>query len=268
MKQTKQAVHHCWNAASCGETQCRHGSAGEACANEAAMRDALEPYIPPFADFASARDKKVLEIGVGLGADHCSFAKAGARLTGADLTERAIQHTTQRLTAFGLQSQLRTVDAKDLPFRGESFDIVCACGVLHHSPDTPKATDEVWRVLRPGGCARITVHDTHSMVGCMLRLRCALLGGRPLRWLADVCAEHLHSPRTKADTVAQAQQLFKRFTRVEIETVPTHGELLTSDAGQRHRGMLLNIAKAIWRRWFIRTFLPRHGLFLLAPATK
>ena len=48
----------------------------------------------------------------------------------------------------------------------------------------------------------------------------------------------------------------------------THGDLLTSDAGQRHRGALLTIAKALWPRWLIRTFLPRHGLFLLARAIK
>ena len=212
--------------------------------------------------------RDVLEVGVGLGADHQRFAAVGACLTGVDLTERAVAHTGQRLAASGLSSHLQPADAENLPFANDSFDIVYSWGVLHHSPNTPKAIDEVWRVLRPGGSARVMVYHTHSMVGYMLWIRYALLAGRPGRSLADIYAQHLESPGTKAYTVAQAHKLFARFSKVEIETVLTHGDLLASAAGQRHRGLLLTIAKAVWPRWLIRTFLPGHGLFLLARATK
>ena len=94
---------------------------------------------------------KVLEIGVGLGADHHQFAAAGAELFGIDLTERAIAHTQHRLTVFGLKSDLAVGDAENLNFPDESFDKVYSWGVLHHSPDTPKAIAEVWRVLKRGG---------------------------------------------------------------------------------------------------------------------
>jgi hypothetical protein len=102
----------------------------------------------------------------------------------------------------------------------------------------------------------------------MLWLRYALLAGRPGRSLADIYAHHLESPGTKAYTVDQARGLFGRFRQVEIETVLTHGDLLTSDAGQRHRGPLLSIAKALWPRRLIRAVLPRDGLFLLVRARK
>ena len=48
----------------------------------------------------------------------------------------------------------------------------------------------------------------------------------------------------------------------------THGDLLVSAAGQRHRGSSLTIARALWPRWLIRRLLPRHGLFMLIKATK
>ena len=140
--------------------------------------------------------------------------------------------------------------------------------MLHHSPNTPKAIDEVWRVLRPGGSARVMIYHTYSMVGYMLWMRYALLAGRPGRTLADIYAQHLESPGTKAYTVDEARKLFARFSEVRVETVLTHGDLLTSAAGQRHLGLLLTIARAVWPRWLIRTFLPGHGLFLLARATK
>ena len=268
MNTDKQAVHDFWNAASCGETLYLHGSQRDAYAGQAAKRYELEPYIAAFAGFDEARDRDVLEVGVGLGADHQRFAEAGARLTGVDLTERAVEHTQQRLAAFDLTSRLQTADAENLPFADETFDTVYSWGVLHHSPNTPRAIDEVWRVLRPGGSARVMIYHEHSIVGYMLWIRYALLVGQPGRSLADIYANYLESPGTKAYTVKAARALFARFSKVEIETVLTHGDLLSSDAGQRHRGPLLMIAKALWPRWLIRKFMPRHGLFLLARATK
>jgi ubiquinone/menaquinone biosynthesis C-methylase UbiE len=114
----------------------------------------------------------VLEVGVGMGADHLEWARHMPRsLSGIDLTERAIAHTATRLALYGLRSDLRVADAEKLPFRDASFDLVYSWGVLHHSPDTPRAVREVLRVLRPGGLARVMIYHAHSMVGYMLWLR-------------------------------------------------------------------------------------------------
>jgi ubiquinone/menaquinone biosynthesis C-methylase UbiE len=211
---------------------------------------------------------KVLEIGVGLGADHQQFAEAGADLWGIDLTERAVEHTRRRLSAFGLGSQLALGDAEHLDFPDETFDRVYSWGVLHHSPDTPKAFDEVWRVLKQGGCASLMIYHKRSMIGFMLWLRYGLLAGQPLRTWADIYAHHLESPGTKAYTFAEARQLCARFADCRIATVLTHGDLLASQAGQRHRGWLLNVARKIWPRWLIRRFFPNAGLFMLIEARK
>jgi SAM-dependent methyltransferase len=264
----KQAVHDFWNIASCGEAQYLKGTERASYADEARIRYELEPYILPFAGFDSTRDKDVLEIGVGLGADHLGFALAGARLSGVDLTPRAIEHTRRRLEAFGRESDLRTADAEHLPFADARFDVVYSWGVLHHSPDTPKAIEEVWRVLRPGGSARIMVYHTHSIVGYMLWIRYALLAGRPGLSLEKIYAKYLESPGTKAYTVDEARALLSCFSRVEIDTVLTHGDLLSSDAGQRHRGAILKIARLVWPRRLIQAMMRKNGLFLLAHAVK
>ena len=118
----KQQVHDFWNEASCGENLYLRGSDREAYESQAQKRYKLEPYIPEFAGFDLARSKRVLEIGVGLGADHQRFAEAGADLTGIDLTERAVEHTARRLAAFGLSSRLAVGDAERLEFPDEFFD--------------------------------------------------------------------------------------------------------------------------------------------------
>ena len=264
----KDAVREFWNQAACGEKLYLADTDQAGYTAQAEMRYALEPYIRDFAGSEETRGLRVLEIGVGLGADHQQFVEAGADLYGIDLTERAIDHTRQRLAAFGLASHLAVGDAENLDFPDESFDRVYSWGVLHHSPDTPKAIAEVWRVLKRGGRANIMIYHKHSVVGFMLWLRYGLLAGRPWRSWADIYAHHLESPGTKAYTVAEARQLCARFSHCKISTVLTHGDLLTSEAGQRHRGLLLTVARKIWPRWLIRRFFPSKGLFMLITVVK
>jgi len=264
----KQQVHDFWNRASCGEDLYLAGSDRTAFVAQAEARYRLEPYIREFAQFDTAKGLRVLEIGVGLGADHQQFAEAGAELYGIDLTERAVAHTRSRLALFGLSSNLSTGDAEHLDFTDNSFDRVYSWGVLHHSPDTPKAIAEVHRVLKLGGCARIMIYHKWSMVGLMLWLRYALLAGRPWLSLSSIYAAHLESPGTKAYSVAEARTLFTTFSEVRIKTVLTHGDLLESGAGQRHSGLALSLARRIWPRRLIRWLFPNAGLFMLIEARK
>jgi len=264
----KQAVHDFWNEGSCGEKLYLEGRHQEAYASQLELRYSLEPYIPEFAGFATSHGKRVLEIGVGLGADHQRFAEAGAVLSGVDLTERAVSHTTQRFTQLGLQSELRVADAESLPFEANTFDIVYSWGVLHHSPNTESAIAEVLRVLKPGGEARIMIYYKYSIVGFMLWVRYGLMRLKPWTSLATIYSRYLESPGTKAYSYSEARSLFRNYCDVDIDSVLTHGDLLSSAAGQRHQGPLLNIARRIWPQRLIQFLLPKNGLFLLAKAKK
>lgn len=264
----KEAVNQFWDRASCGEELYLHGDEREDYAAQARQRYAIEPYIKDFAEFEKAKGKRVLEIGVGLGADHQQFAEAGAELFGCDLTERAVEHTRHRVSLFGLASSIQRADAEALPYDSNFFDIVYSWGVLHHSPNTRKAIEEVLRVLRPGGRAKIMIYHRYSFVGYMLWLRYALLTGRPMLSLDQIYARYLESPGTKAYSTGEARDLFRQFSNVSVSTVLTHGDLLTSAAGQRHEGALLNLARTVWPRWCIRTFFKSHGLCLLVDAVK
>jgi ubiquinone/menaquinone biosynthesis C-methylase UbiE len=265
----KDEVRDFWNEKSCGEVYARGSDLREQLAEQAAERFRLEPVIFEFAEFQNATGKDVLEIGVGMGADHLEWAKAGPRsLTGIDLTPRAIGFTAERLAAHGLRSDLRVGDAEYLPFGNEQFDIVYSYGVLHHSPDTAQAISEVKRVLRPGGTAKVMIYHSPSVVGWMLWARYALLAGRPGRSLREIYAGHLESPGTKAFSVAEAREMFGGFSRVECQVILGPGDLLEGAVGQRHGGVALSLAKALWPRWFIRRVLKGYGLGMLIRAVK
>ena len=268
MQKEKKAVQEFWNNAACGEDLYLTNKDKNGYVKQAQIRYGLEPYIAEFAQFENFISKNVLEIGVGLGADHEQFARAGANAYGTDITFRAVEHTRHRFKELGLHSSLNVSDAELLPFKTNTFDLVYSWGVLHHSPDTKKAIEEAYRVLRPGGQMKIMVYHKFSFVGYMLWLRYALLKFRPFVSLDKIYAAYLESPGTKAFSRLEASELLKKFNNVSMRTVLTHADLLTSEAGQRHKGHIYKIAKMVWPRWLIRSLLPTHGLFLLLSGIK
>ena len=265
----KTQVRDFWQKDPCGEVYAEGNSLLERFESHRATRYSLVPEILRFGRFADAAGRDVLEIGVGMGADHVEWAKAGPRsLAGIDLTPAGIEYTRQRLQVYGFSSHLQVGDAENLPFPDESFDIVYSWGVLHHSPDTARAVREVLRVLRPQGVARIMIYHKYSIVGYMLWLRYGLLKGRPLRSLTSIYAEHLESPGTKAYSIKEATQLFQGFSSVHAHSELCIGDTLEGSAGQRHPGVLLNVVRAIWPRKLVRRFFPNQGLTLLVDAAK
>jgi SAM-dependent methyltransferase len=264
--QGKLAVREFWNRQSCGEVYATGETLAAQLDAQALARYGLEPYIFEFARFDEGRGRDVLEIGVGMGADHLEWAKESPRsLTGIDLTPRAIELTRARLDAYGLSSTLECGDAEHLPFPDNSFDLVYSWGVLHHSPDTPRAIAEAYRVLRPGGVARVMIYHRWSITGYLLWLRYGMLAGRGLN---DVYARYLESPGTKAYTIGEAKRMFARFDNVSVRSQLSFGDLLQGAVGQRHNGTALRIAKRLWPRALIRRVLSRHGLMLLVEAEK
>jgi ubiquinone/menaquinone biosynthesis C-methylase UbiE len=264
--QEKLAVQDFWNRQSCGEVYATGDTLTDQLEAHARARYELEPYIFGFAGFAEGLGKHVLEIGVGMGADHLQWAKSEPRsLSGIDLTPRAIELTRARLDAYGFASSLECGDAEHLPFPDDSFDIVYSWGVLHHSPDTPRAVAEVYRVLRPGGIARIMIYHRWSITGYLLWLRYGTLKGLGL---SDVYARYLESSGTKAYTIDEAKQMFARFDNVSARSQLSFGDLLEGAVGQRHEGPLLRLAKRVWPRAIIRRVLSRYGLMLLVQAEK
>ena len=265
------AVREFWDAQACGEVYA--GGAvlplPDQLEAQANARFSLEPYLEPFARFREGRGQEVLEIGVGMGADHLRWAQhEPKRLVGIDLTSRAVQFTRSRLRQHGLRPELLIGNAELLPFADNSFDIVYSWGVLHHSPRTDKALGEVYRVLRPGGQARIMIYHRPSVVGLMLWARYALLAGHPRRTLTDIYAEHMESPGTKGYTLAEAERMLASFREVHTQVQLSFGDLLLGAAGQRHQGLLLSAARRLWPRWVVQRFLSKLGLALLIDARK
>jgi SAM-dependent methyltransferase len=103
--------------------------------------------------FTACAGKRVLEYGCGSGSYAVPMARRGALVTGIDISRRCIEAARREAAAAGFpDTEFIVMDAMDMDFPDESFDLVIGTGILHHL-DLDRCFDELLRVLRPGGRA-------------------------------------------------------------------------------------------------------------------
>lgn len=258
----KDEVREFWNSDPCGS---RYLGEAEDFAAHARARYELEPYIPQFARFSSASGLRVLEIGVGMGADYLEWLKAGAQATGVDLSAISIERARRRCEQTGFKPDLQVADAEQLPFPDNSFDVVYSYGVLHHSPDTARCLQEVRRVLKPAGEARMMLYHHPSWTGLMLWLRYGILHGKSLR---RAVYDYLESPGTKTYTQDEAWALLQQYDNVTVQQVFSPGDLLLNQPSARFQSRIYRLAWKLYPRTLVRKLGRRWGLFLLISARK
>jgi len=163
-------VSEFWNAHPCGDhiVGGLHGEFADDYERFFAAYDAWryeqEGHIPACLDRFDFRDKRVLEIGLGQGAEAEQLIRRGARWSGLDLTRESVDRVGARLELRGLPyDSLRQGSALEIPWPDDSFDIVFSHGVLHHIPDIHTAQAEIHRVLRPGGTLIAMLYARRSL---------------------------------------------------------------------------------------------------------
>jgi SAM-dependent methyltransferase len=165
-----------------------------------AFRYSTESHILTNLDKIDFRGKRVLEIGLGQGADSEQIARRGGVFSGVDLTDEAVKRTRMRFELKGLSfDRIEQASAISLPFQDESFDIVYSHGVLHHIPEIGRAQSEIARVLKPDGRLIAMLYARRSLnymlsISVIRRLGLALLhvsGIRP----QGIYSDHLDNAR-------------------------------------------------------------------------
>jgi len=162
-----------------------------------------------------------LEVGCGIGTDLIQYAKVGSICTGIDLTENAINITKKRFKLYNLKADLRVADAESLPFRDNAFDLVFSFGVLHHTHNTKKAINEIYRVLKPGGKAIVMLYAKgiayYSTLFYFGVLRGELLNTSKQAVIDKHSEYHGNSPLTKIYSRKKIEKLFEIFEVVRID---------------------------------------------------
>jgi phosphatidylethanolamine/phosphatidyl-N-methylethanolamine N-methyltransferase len=101
---------------------------------------------------------RVLEVGVGTGINVVLYPPSCA-VTGVDLSSPMLEKARDRVARTGVRNvRLLQMDAANLKFADDTFDIVYAPYVISVVPDPVAVTREMHRVCRPGGRIVILNH--------------------------------------------------------------------------------------------------------------
>jgi SAM-dependent methyltransferase len=102
---------------------------------------------------------QVLEVGSGPGRLAVKLAELAPdiRVTGVDITPEMVERANALAARSGIADRVgfRDGDVAALPFPDASFDVVVSTLSLHHWQNPAAGLAEIYRLLRPGGVARI-----------------------------------------------------------------------------------------------------------------
>ncbi len=194
-------------------------------------------YLPRLVDFNSCRGRRVLEIGCGIGTDLARFAQAGARVTGVDLSEMAIELAGKNLTSLGLKGDLRVADGAMLPFADNSFDLVYCHGVLQYASNPLAIVREAHRMLADEGQAVFMVYNRRSWLSWMSRY-------------LKVGLEHGDAPVLRLYTAREFDRMLTTFPtrRIEPERFPVTSRLHRGLKGWLYNNIFVRLFDLIPRR--------------------
>ncbi len=231
----KRQVRDFWNVQSCDTHVARSEKFSREYFEEIeAFRYFDQSFVHSFAQFTRYRGKRVLEEGFGAGTDFIQWLRAGAIVSGVDLTPEALENVRHRIEAYQLPAPEKIVvgDAENLPFESGSFDLGYSFGVLMCAPDTLQGLRELVRVVRPGGEIKVMLYNRHSIWALNQWIKHALLKGRPWKSLSWVFWHFNESIGTKAHTRAELSRMLPPLglRRIRIHTEITSADYLGASA--------------------------------------
>ncbi len=199
-------------------------------------------------DFSAWRDRDVLDVGCGNGVEVVRFARAGARVTGVDVSPSAIALARKNVDQQGLTVTLQVANGEALPFPDNSFDLVYAHGIVQYTADDRRAAAECRRVLRPGGLAIFQVYNRVSWLHLLSKVM-------------KVPLEHEDAPVLKRYSAGEFRHLLEGFSSVEIvaERFPVKSRLHKGWKGALYNAGFVGTFNALPRAW-----VRRFGWHLLA----
>ena len=205
-------------------------------------------HLVRLVDFDGYRGRTVLDVGCGAGIDLARFARAGADVTGVDVSSSAIDLARANFEQQGLRGRFEVASGEQLPFADNTFDLVFAHGVVQYTARPQRLVDECRRVLEPGGEAIFQVYNRISWLNA-------------LSTLMNVGLEHEDAPVLLKFSLGEFRRLLAGFREVRIvpERFPVRSRLHAGWKGAIYNGAFVRTFNLLPRR-----LVRRFGWHLLA----
>lgn len=141
----------------------------------------IQKYLPQ-------RKLKILDVGCGSGFFTILLGKQGHEVLGTDLTPDMIEKSRELAKEVGVDCKFEIMDAENLDFPDETFDVVISRNLTWTLPDAGHAYEEWCRVLKKGGIllnfdanygssnfadtSHLPENHTHNQVGMDMMQEC------------------------------------------------------------------------------------------------
>lgn len=120
-------------------------------------------HLVKFAGIAPG--EHVLDVGTGTGVVAITAARAGARVTGLDLTPELLDQARENARIAQVDIVWTEGDAEKLPYPDASFDVVTSQFGHMFAPRPDVAVAEMRRVLKPGGRIAFATWPPEHVIG-------------------------------------------------------------------------------------------------------
>ena len=209
-------------------------------------------YLPPLVDFPSFSGKSVLEVGCGAGIDLMRFARAGAQVTGIDISDTALDLARAYFSQQDQPATLERMNGEAMSFPNDCFDAVYCHGVLPYTPEPAIMVQELHRVLKPGGGAIVQTFNRRSWLFALSKVM-------------KVELEHTDAPVSRLDRAEMFRSWFTPFARVQFitERFPVKTRLQTGPKAVLYNTFFVGPFNVVPRSW-----VAPLGWHLLARAWK
>ncbi|MBR1730364.1 MAG: class I SAM-dependent methyltransferase [Selenomonadaceae bacterium] len=114
-------------------------------ANGEAWLSLIQKHLP------NQKPLKILDVGTGAGFFAILLANCGHKVTGIDMSPKMIHESKKNMFEFGCRAEFKLMNAQELIFDDETFDVVISRNLTWTLPDVMQAYQEWHRVLKVGG---------------------------------------------------------------------------------------------------------------------
>jgi SAM-dependent methyltransferase len=108
-------------------------------------------WLPPVLEFGKHAAETILVMGSGLGTDWVQYARQGASVIVCSPSTEQIALVRRNFELRELPARFVQAMPTSLPIDPASIDVVCLSELVHQVRAPEQLTDEVFRVLKPGG---------------------------------------------------------------------------------------------------------------------
>lgn len=218
----KDSVRRFWNRKPCGTQHVDRPIGSRAFFEEYdSFRTRAHPYLTNIIRPSWCSGLRVLEVGCGIGSDAAKIASYGAEVTALDLSSVSVSITRRRFKEFGLDGNFVVGDAENLPFRNDSCNRVVSIGVLHHTPSTAGAINELHRVLEPRGMTIVMLYSKDSFrYKILFRVLASVRKLRLERLVAEYDGKD--NPLGKVFSKEEVKEMFSNFNEINMRLYNFH----------------------------------------------